>query len=255
VFIEALIEALSTLKPVLIKLTICYLTLLASPRLGEDGLGLAAGAEVALEALAKARGVIAETTARAIAAEVIALAEEDVRSRGAFFKGAVGATGTKVAHTSNMLECIPGLGVGLGGFVGELFLLDAAATAIAIGGTYGTLAGLAIVAVEALAFTGLAVTHALHGAFDLGVGAIVSCSVVDPGGRLGAGADGAIMFSPSRIVVLGTSVAGALVVGAAGAVAGTAVRTVGRDSADGGEGDEELEHGKEVARGASRSWE
>jgi hypothetical protein len=43
-----------------------------------------------------------------------------------------------------VLEGIPGLGVGLGGFVSELFLLDAAATAVAVGGAYGTLAGLAV---------------------------------------------------------------------------------------------------------------
>ena len=78
------------------------------------------------------------------ATEVVALAEEDVRSRGAFFEGAIGATGTKVADAANVLEGIPGLGVGLGGFVSELFLLDAAATAVAVGGAYGTLACLAV---------------------------------------------------------------------------------------------------------------
>ena len=72
------------------------------------------------------------------------LAEEGVRSRGTFFEGAIGATGTKVADAANVLEGIPGLGVGLGGFVSELFLLDAAATAVAVGGAYGTLAGLAV---------------------------------------------------------------------------------------------------------------
>jgi len=141
--------------------------------LGEDGLALALGAEVALEALADTRGVVAETTARAIAAEVVALTEEDVSARGAFFKGAVGTTGAKVANTADMLGSIPGFGVGLGGFVSELFLGDTAATAVAVGGTYGTFASLAVVAVEALAFASLAVAAALHGAFYLGVGAIV----------------------------------------------------------------------------------
>merc|ERR1719149_233297 len=143
--------------------------------LGEDGLGLAAGAEVALEALA---------AAGAITAEVVALAEENVIAGGAFFEGAVRATGAEVANATDVLEGIPGLGVGLGGFVSELFLLDAAATAVAVGGAYGTLAGLAIVAIEALAFTGLAVAHALHGAFNLGVGSVISGGVVNPGGRL-----------------------------------------------------------------------
>merc|ERR1711865_1046618 len=180
--------------------------------LGENGLGLAAGAEVALEALAEARGVIAEATARAVTAEVVAFAEEDVVAGGAFFEGAVRATGAEVANATDVLEGIPGLGVGLGGLVGKLFLLDAAATAVAVGGAYGTLAGLAVVAIEALAFTGLAVAHALHGAFDLGVGAIVSGGVVNPGGGLGAGTDGAIVSGPGGVSVLGTGVASALVV-------------------------------------------
>jgi hypothetical protein len=42
------------------------------------------------------------------------------------------------------LRASHGLGVGLGGFVSELFLLDAAATAVAVGGACGTLAGLAV---------------------------------------------------------------------------------------------------------------
>ena len=102
--------------------------------------------EVALEALAETRGVITETTAGAGSRpKLLPLpSEEDVRSRGAFFEGAIGATGTKVADAANVLEGIPGLGVGLGGFVSELFLLDAAATAVAVGGAYGTLAGLAV---------------------------------------------------------------------------------------------------------------
>merc|ERR1719310_2405427 len=182
--------------------------------LGEDGLRLAASAEVALEALAEAGGVVAEAAAGAVAAEVVALSEEDVRAGGALLKGAVGATGAKVTDAANVLEGVPGLGVGLGGLVGELLLLDAAAAAVAVGGAHGTLAGLAVVAVEALALASLAVAHALHGALDLGVGAIVSCGVVNPGGGLGAGAHRAVVLSPRGIVVLRAGVARALVVGA-----------------------------------------
>merc|ERR1719473_2128339 len=70
-----------------------------------------------------------------------------------------------------------------------------------------------VVAVEALALAGLAVAHALHGALDLGVGAVVSGGVVDPGGGLGAGAHGAIVLGPRGVGVLRAGVAGALVVG------------------------------------------
>ena len=202
-----------------------------------------------LEALAETGGVIAETTAGAIAAEVVALAKEDVRAGGALLEGAVRATGTKVADAADVLEGIPGLGVGLGGLVGELLLLDAAATAVAVGGAHGTLASLAVVAVEALALAGLAVAHALHGALDLGVGAVVSGGVVDPGGGLGAGAHGAIVLGPRGVGVLRAGVAGALVVVAAGAVATAPVGAVGGDGDDEGEGDAGLEHGE---RGRAR---
>ena len=60
----------------------------------------------------------------------------------------IGATGTKVADAANVLEGIPGLGVSLGGFVSELFVFDAAATAVAVGGAYGTLAGLAVFVIQ-----------------------------------------------------------------------------------------------------------
>merc|ERR1719498_2240092 len=132
--------------------------------------------------------------------------------------------GAKVTDAANVLEGVPGLGVGLGGLVGELLLLDAAAAAVAVGGAHGTLASLAVVAVKALALAGLAVAHALHGALDLGVGAIVSGGVVDPGGGLGAGADGAVVLGP-------------------GGVGGLRAGAVGRDGDEEGEGDAGLEHG------------
>jgi hypothetical protein len=84
----------------------------------------------------------------------------------------------------------------------------------------------------------------IHGAFDLGVGSVVSGGVVNPGGGLGAGTDGAIMGAPGGVGVLGTGVASALVVAAAGAVAAAAVGAVRRDCDEGDEGDDELEHGK-----------
>merc|ERR1719473_1623009 len=120
--------------------------------------------------------------------------------------------------------------VGLGGLVGELLLLDAAATVVAVGRAHGTLAGLAVVVVEALALASLAVARALHRALDLGVGAVVRGGVVDPGVGLGAGAHGAVVLSPGRLAVLRAGVAGALVVVAARAVAGAAVGAVGGDA-------------------------
>merc|ERR1719174_1632457 len=183
--------------------------------LGEDGLRLALGAEVTLEALAEAGGVVAKATSRAVAAEVVALAEEDIGAGGALLEGAVRATSAKVADAADFLEGIPRLGVGLGGFVGELLLDDAAATVVAVGRAHGALAGLAVVAIEALALAGLAVARALHGALNLGVGTVVGGGVVYPSSGLRAGADGAVVLGPGRVVVLRALVACALVVAAA----------------------------------------
>merc|ERR1711988_624302 len=184
--------------------------------LGEDGLRLALGAEVTLEALAEAGGVIAKTTAGAIAAKVVALAKEDVTAGRAFLKGAVRTTGTKVANAADFLKGIPRLGVGLRGFVCKLFLDDAAATVVAVGWAHGALTGLAVVSVEALALASLAVARSLHGAFYLGVGTVVGSGVVNPGSGLGASAHGAIVLGPGRIVILRALVARALVVTTAG---------------------------------------
>merc|ERR1719327_1659266 len=135
------------------------------PALREDGLRLALGAEVALEALAEARRVVADATAGAVAAEVVALAEQHVRARRALLEGAVRAARAEVADTADVLVGVPRGGVGLGGLVRELLLLDAAAAVVAVARAQGALAGLAVVAIEALALARLAVAGALVRAF------------------------------------------------------------------------------------------
>ena len=188
------------------------------------------GAKVTLETLADARGVVTKTTARAVTTEVVALAKENISTRRAFFKGAVRTTRTQVTYAANMLLSVPRFRVSFRCFISKLFLLDATAAAVAVGGTNCTLTRLAVVAIKAFAFSGLAVTHSLHGAFYLSMRTIVCSSVVNPSSRLGAGADGAVVLGPRRVGVLGARVAGALVVVAAGAVAGAAVRAVGGDA-------------------------
>merc|ERR1719235_2800838 len=73
------------------------------PALREDGLRLALGAEVALEALAEARRVVADATAGAIAAKIVALAKEDVAAGGALLERAVRAAGAEVADAADVL--------------------------------------------------------------------------------------------------------------------------------------------------------
>merc|ERR1719440_1309325 len=211
-------------------------TVRRSARLRENGLGLALSAEVALEALAEARRVVADAAAGAIAAKVVALAKEDVAAGGALLERAVRAAGAEVADAANVLVGVPRGGVGLGGLVCELLLLDAAAAVVAVARAQGTLAGLAIVAVEALALTGLAVAGALVGALGGDVRDAVGGGGVGPRGGLGARALGAVVLRPGGVRVLGTRVARALVVLAARAVAGAAVRAV---RADGDEAAEE----------------
>jgi len=211
--------------------------------LREDGLGLAAGAEVALEALAEAGRVVADATAGAVAAEVVALAEEHVRAGGALLEGAVRAAGAEVADAADVLVGVPRGGVGLGGLVRELLLLDAAAAVVAVARAERTLAGLAVVAVEALALAGLAVAGALVGALGGNVRHAVGGGGVGPRGGLGARALGAVVLRPRGVRVLRARVARALVVLAARAVAGAAVGAVGGDGDEAAEDDAGGLHG------------
>jgi len=180
--------------------------------LREDGLALALGAEVTLKALAKASGVITDTTAGAITTEVVALAKKHITARWALLEGAVRTTSTDVAHASDVLECVPWSRVSLGSFVRELLLGHAATTAIAVGWAHSTLTGLAIVVVEALALASLTIAQSLVGALSGGVCTGVRGGQVNPGGGLGACAKRAVMFSPGGVVVLRAIVASALVI-------------------------------------------
>jgi hypothetical protein len=205
--------------------------------LTENSLGLTAGAEVASEALAKASAVVADTTSRAIAALAVTVAEKDIRASRAFLERAVRAAVTEITDAANVLERVPWGAVGLACLVGELFLGVADAASVAVVGADGTFAGNAVVVVEALAFTSLAIADSLVGAFDRRVGLVGRGGDGNPGVRLGACSVTAISTSPSDFAVRAV-VARALVVGAAGAVAGAAVRAVRVGGADEGKEEE-----------------
>jgi len=144
-----------------------------------------------------------------------ALGFHDIIARWALFERAVRTTGTHVTYAANVLNRVPRSGVSLGSFVSKLLLGDAAATAIAVARAHRTIASLAIIAIEALAFTSLAVTTALCGALGGHVGTIVRCGVVNPGTGFGAGALGAIVVGIGRVRTLGACIARALVILAA----------------------------------------
>merc|ERR1719440_1387352 len=207
--------------------------------LTEDGLVLALGAEVAGEALAEARAVVADAAAGAVAALRVAVALEHVDARRALLERAVRSAVAEVAHAAHVLHGIPRGRVGLGGISSELLLGVAEAVVGAVAGAHGALARDTIVVVEAVALAGLAVARSLVGALDRRVGLVGDGGDGDPGGGLGAGAERAIVGGPGGVAVR-AEVAGALVVGAARAVAGAAVGAVGRAHGDErGEGDEE----------------
>merc|ERR550537_2179932 len=113
---------------------------------------------------------------------------------------------------------------------GELLDVLAGAVAGAGVGAGGTTAALALVAVEALAFAGLAVAEALVAALGVVVSLVGAIGGVGPSERESARAEGAV----GALEVL---VEGALVIGAADAVAGAPVRAHGGGEAK--EGDED----------------
>jgi len=137
--------------------------------LTEDGLVLAAGAEVASEALAEAVLVVAKSAARAVAARGGSVSSEDISTRRAFLEGAVRAAESRVADASEVLVAIPGARVGrlgdvVNGDVGERL---ARAMAVAVIGADGALARDALVAVEAGALARFSVADALVRALDV----------------------------------------------------------------------------------------
>merc|ERR1719181_2522017 len=102
----------------------------------------------------------------------------------------------------------------------------------------------AFVIVEALALAALAVANALVGALHSGVRLVGGDCGRNPGRGLGARALRAVGSLPRRLPV-GAVVAGTLVVGTAGAVAGAAVGAVGERR--GGEGEQAAEGNHRVS--------
>ena len=198
-------------------------------RLSENGLGLALGSKVSLEALAESVGVVAESASGAVASLVVSVSEEDIGAGRALLEGAVRAAEAKVADASDVLDGVPRVGgeagggaaVGGSGVLGHLELSRAEAALRAVLGADGTLARHALVVLETVALSGLAVALALVGALDLGVALVGGSGDGDPRLALGAGAEGAVVLSPCGVAV-GAVVARALVVGTARAVAGAA---------------------------------
>tara|TARA_B110000305_G_scaffold201781_1_gene229746 strand:+ start:410 stop:739 length:330 start_codon:yes stop_codon:yes gene_type:complete len=105
---------------------------------------------------------------------------------------------------------VPDAGVGGGGIDSKLLLCGADSASVAVSGAHGPLAGHALVVIEALALSGLAVADSLVGALYIGVSLVGSSGRGDPGLALRAGPLGAIVLGPCHGTV-GAGVARALV--------------------------------------------
>jgi len=105
---------------------------------------------------------------------------------------------------------VPDAGVGGGGVDSKLLLCGADSASVAVSGAHGPLAGHALVVIEALALSGLAVADSLVGALYIGVSLVGSSGRGDPGLALRACPLGAIVLGPCHGTV-GAGVTRALV--------------------------------------------
>jgi hypothetical protein len=235
--------------------------------LPEDRLVLALGAEVAGEALAQASAVVADAAAGAVAALLVAIAEEHIWARGALLERAVGAAEAEIAHAADGLHRVPGRVVCHVRLHRELLLGVADAAARAVVRAYSALARDALVVLEARTFARLTVTEALVGAFDLWVGLVGRNRNRHPRCGLGASPGRAVVVCERQVTckrgatrceqicgrdgnsvhskkvnrnyhpvmidfTVWAKIAGAFVVGTAAAVAGAAVGAIRRSKRD-----------------------
>lgn len=195
-----------------------------SKYLEDCSLVLALGSVETREAAADTSAVVAEASAGAVAARLIAVAVQRVGAGGALLQVAGRATVARIAEAADMLHGIPRLSVSATGLGGEVLLRPAGAAVVAVVGAESTLASNSVVAGEAVAGTGGAIASALVGALHPRVKIVGVDYVSHPGEVLGAGALGAVGTSPLSLTIE-TSEALAVVVGLACAVIGAVVFT------------------------------
>lgn len=128
---------------------------------------MALGAEVAGEAFAKTRRVVADTTTRAVTALLVTITKKHIGACGALLKGAVGTAEAEVAHASYCLHGIPRSVVSLLCLNCKLLLCVANTPARAIVGANSSLTRDAFVILETLALSGFSVAKTFVGALNL----------------------------------------------------------------------------------------
>ena len=158
-------------------------------------------AEIARKAATHTNVIITHASARTISSYFVAIPQQRIGSRGAFFVFTRRTAVTFVTHTADNLVCIPGTGVHPSGFFCQHAFGEAHAAVVAVVRTDLTLASDAVVAVKTLTQAGLSIANALVGAFSDGVKVVVSDHGAYPGEVLGTGALGAVRAGPLRLTV------------------------------------------------------
>lgn len=188
---------------------------------------LATCAKVTREALAQTGGVVAETTARAVATLGGTIAAKHIIASGALLQRAVGAAESCIAHAADVLHGIPRLIVVATSLNSELLLGVADTAAAAVVGADGTLASNSCIVVVADTLAGLAVASTLARALNGGVHIVGACNMADPGITLGTRALRAVSTNPCGLAV-GACVTQAAIVRPTRAVSRASVRTISR---------------------------
>lgn len=183
---------------------------------------MALGTVETRETTANTSAIVAQASAGAVSAGLVAVAVEGVGAGGALLQVAGGASVAGIAEAAHVLHGVPGRGVGAAGFGGEVLLGPASAAVIAVVGAECALASNTIVAREAVAGTSGTITRALVGALHPWVKVIGVHDVSDPSEVLGAGALRAIRAGPLRFTIK-TSEAFAVVIGFTCSVVGAMV--------------------------------
>lgn len=169
--------------------------------LEDGGLILAFGTIKAGEAAANTRAVVAQASAGAVSARLVAVPVQGVSARGALLQVAGGASVTSVAEAADVLHGVPGLGVGAAGLGSQVLLGPAGTAVIAVVGAQSTLASNTVVTGEAVAGSGRSVAGSLVGAFYPRMQVVGVYNISDPSKILGAGALGAVGASPFGFAV------------------------------------------------------
>mmetsp|Transcript_35556 Transcript_35556/g.82320 ORF Transcript_35556/g.82320 Transcript_35556/m.82320 type:complete len:294 (+) Transcript_35556:322-1203(+) len=169
--------------------------------LREDCLLVAPVAEVACEASAQARSVVADATAAAVAPLLVAITVHDIRAGRALLERAVRPAVARVANAAGDLLSIPRCGICHARLLCQELLRVADTVLAAVVRAHGPLARNTRVAIEALADATLALADAFVRALDHRVGLVGGGGDSHPCRSLWAGALGAIGCLPRRIPV------------------------------------------------------